>query len=50
MKYLDRKDAIEIGIIALIVVMVLLAVTVIIVAVYYMAHSNLPGCVPNVTL
>lgn len=50
MKYLDRNDLIEIGIIALICVMILIGVTVIILAVYYMAHTNPPGCIPHVTI
>lgn len=50
MKYLDRHDWLEIGIIALIVIGVLMLVTGIILMLYAISHFTPPGCVPHVTL
>lgn len=50
MKYLDRGDYLEIGIITLIVAVVLLIVTLIVLATYYVVHTTPTGCAHYVTL
>lgn len=47
MKYLDRNDYIEIGIILLIGVAILAFVTVIGVCIYYTIHATPTGCLPK---